>query len=383
MKKKMSLKKTIILIICLICILLFECFIINSVVLNRMDNNNNNLDIDNGSDISDELENYINSTDISNNDFNIYEDKELGIKFKYPKEYTKIIKENDSSNELKKILIYDPLTESKVNVAIEKLNTQSYELENYEKSTIESLKQKYGLNDDEIKIDDKNIKMGDGQAFKIYYNYQGVSIYECTTLIDSTKYVLTYSSKTDIFNKIIGDKIYESFELIKEVSNLESSKENPIELNVWGKASKYIVNSNEGKYKDINVMVTHIIRGEEAKEIVNKNIVDNNLYSIIKEPEATEEWVVVEYKADFENISIPMQGISPTVELNIIGKGKYDAIKYNSSSYYPLTYNISSTDYVQNIIATNTVAFILPVECSNYILKFGSYNNTQMYVQGR
>lgn len=392
MKNGMSIKGIIILTICAYLVLGLEWFTIGMVVayFDSKDNNGANSVIDDIKNISGEFEsNKDNGTAIDESeylDYEVYTNSELGIKFRYPKEFTKVNEEGADKDGYTTVLIYNPSNGNGVNIVVGK-TTGVFSFDSYKKASIDSLKKSYGISENDLEIEDKDVKMGGKKAFKNYYKYQNLNVYQCGTLVGSTEYVLTYSGKDADFEKEVGDKIFNSFEFVDESSSSEksdsqtSSKENPIDLNVWGKASKYVVSGNSS-YQDVNVMVTKITRGEDAKNIV-KEYADTDKYFDYSDPADGEEWVVVEYNVDMQGLKIPSYGISPTLNVSVIGKDKYDIIKYNNKSYSPSIQEVSSDDYVKTTTATNKIAFQLPVGFSDYIIRIGSYDHTQTFVKGK
>ena len=124
-----------------------------------------------------------------------------------------------------------------------------------------------------------------------------------------------------------------------------SSLENPLKVGEWGIASKY--NTNTRSDQNVNVKVTNIIRGDEAKKMAQDYM--NSDYSIYKyeEPEGYQEWVVIEYDVDFADTYVPGElGASPDVNADITGPdGK--AIKYNGITYINSVIEIGSRDYIK------------------------------------
>lgn len=320
-------------------------------------------------------------------DYEVYENSTLGIKFRYPERFTESKEETEGGYTT--VLFYNPETGESVNLVTGD-TTGVFTFDAYEKASISSLKNSYNLTDDDIEIDDKGVTMGGKKGFKNYYVYSGVGIYQCATLKGVTEYVLTYSGPEGIFEKSEGDKIFETFEFIesssstsnstKKSSSVGTSKENAVDVGEWTVASKY--NPNTSGYQDVKVKVTNIVRGDEAKKIV-KEYADSDKYFNYEEPEDAMEWVVIEYDVDMDGIEIPSYGISPTVNVNVVGTDKYDSIKYNGKAYSTLTYEVSSNDYVKTSTASNKVAATLPVGYTDYLIKFGNYNETISYVKGK
>lgn len=323
--------------------------------------------------------------DAEYDDFEIYEDKTLGIRFRYPEEFD--VKNQSTQGGYTTIMFYDDETGSSVNLVTGSI-TQNLTLDEYITSSIAGVKKSNNLEDKDITIVKDNVYMGGKKAFTDSYKVSGVNIYQCATLVSKTEYVLTYGGKDGYFSKEEGDKVFASFEFLDKsnssstsTSNVTSSdKSNAVELNSWCTASKY--NANTGKYDDVKVKVTKITRGNEARtQILDYAKTDE--YFDYDEPDKGEEWVVIDYDVDLSSISIPSYGISPYLTVDIVGTGNKDSVEFNGKKYYPITYRVSSTEFVTNPIASNKIATTLPVGCENYLIEFGAYSHTLGYVKGK
>lgn len=161
----------------------------------------------------------------------------------------------------------------------------------------------------------------------------------------------------------------------------ESSLENPLQVGEWGIASKY--NTETSSDQNVNVRVTNIIRGDEAKEMAKEYM--SRDYSIYKyeEPEAYLEWVVIEYDVDFADTYVPGElGASPNVEADITGPDG-SSVKYNGITYITSTIEIGSRDYIKAKTGSGKILTQIPIGCTDYIIQFGRYNGTTAYFQGK
>ena len=161
----------------------------------------------------------------------------------------------------------------------------------------------------------------------------------------------------------------------------ESSLENPLQVGEWGIASKY--NTETSSDQNVNVRVTNIIRGDEAKEMAKEYM--SRDYSIYKyeEPEAYLEWVVIEYDVDFADTYVPGElGASPNVEADITGPDG-SSVKYNGITYITSTIEIGSRDYIKAKTGSGKILTQIPIGCTDYIIQFGRYNGTTAYFQGQ
>lgn len=161
----------------------------------------------------------------------------------------------------------------------------------------------------------------------------------------------------------------------------ESSLENPLQVGEWGIASKY--NTETSSDQNVNVRVTNIIRGDEAKEMAKEYM--SRDYSIYKyeEPEAYLEWAVIEYDVDFADTYVPGElGASPNVEADITGPDG-SSVEYNGITYITSTIEIGSRDYIKTKTGSGKILTQLPIGCTDYIIQFGRYNGTTAYFQGQ
>lgn len=161
----------------------------------------------------------------------------------------------------------------------------------------------------------------------------------------------------------------------------ESSLENPLQVGEWGIASKY--NTETSSDQNVNVRVTNIIRGDEAKEMAKEYM--SRDYSIYKyeDPEAYLEWAVIEYDVDFADTYVPGElGASPNVEADITGPDG-SSVEYNGITYITSTIEIGSRDYIKTKTGSGKILTQLPIGCTDYIIQFGRYNGTTAYFQGQ
>lgn len=160
-----------------------------------------------------------------------------------------------------------------------------------------------------------------------------------------------------------------------------SSLENPLKVGEWGIASKY--NTNTKSDQNVNVRVSKIIRGDEAKKMAQDYM--NSDYSIYKyeEPKANQEWLVVEYDVDFADTYVPGElGASPNVDGDITGPDGR-SIKYNGITYINSVIEIGSRDYIKTKTGSGKLLTQVPIGCTDYIIDFGTYNGTHAYFQGQ
>lgn len=160
-----------------------------------------------------------------------------------------------------------------------------------------------------------------------------------------------------------------------------STLEDPLQVGEWGIASKY--NTSTSSNQDVNVSVTNIIRGEEARQIAMEYMNSDSSIYVYEEPDAYQEWVVIEYDVDFADTYIPGSiGASPTVEADVTGADG-SSVKYNGITYINQVIEIGSRDYIQGPTGSGKLLTQLPVGYTDYIIQFGRYNGTTAYFQGQ
>ncbi len=188
------------------------------------------------------------------------------------------------------------------------------------------------------------------------------------------------SNLNDVFGGLAN--AVENSSTVESSSNAKtSSLENPLKVGEWGIASKY--NTNTKSDQNVNVRVSNIIRGDEAKKMAQEYM--NSDYSIYKyeEPEAYQEWLVVEYDVDFGDTYVPGElGASPNVQGDVTGPDG-SSVKYNGVSYINSVIEIGSRDYIKTKTGSGKLLTQIPIGCTDYIIDFGTYNGTHAYFQGQ
>lgn len=159
----------------------------------------------------------------------------------------------------------------------------------------------------------------------------------------------------------------------------ESTKENPLEKGTWGIASKYSTESKN--YEDVYVKVTNIIRGEEAKKVV-QDYFNSKSYFKYEEPKEGLEWVVLDYDLDYANFAKSSLGANADVSSSIRGIGNRSSVVYNGTTYILSSRYIGSSDYVKTQTTTGKIAFQMPIGCSDYVIELGSYSGSKAYFKG-
>ncbi len=162
----------------------------------------------------------------------------------------------------------------------------------------------------------------------------------------------------------------------------ESTLENPIAVGEWGISSKY--NTDTKTNQEVKVKATKITRGEEAKNIAKEYLTSGKSIYQYEEPEAYQEWVVIDYDIDFgDTFQMGDLGTSPKVEAKITGLEGL-AVRYNGISYITKVIQMGSSDFVKTKTASGKLLTQLPVGCTDYIIQFGIDSNTAIsYVKGQ
>lgn len=142
-----------------------------------------------------------------------------------------------------------------------------------------------------------------------------------------------------------------------------------LKIGEWGIASKY--SSKNERYEDVNVTVSQMVRGEEAKNIV-KEYTENNTYFAYTEPQEGMEWLVVEYEINFGEYAKGSNGANSDIQTRIKGYGENENIVIGNKTYRTTTQDISRREYTNEEQATGRFATQIPVECEEYVIVFGN-----------
>lgn len=161
----------------------------------------------------------------------------------------------------------------------------------------------------------------------------------------------------------------------------ESSITNPLQIGEWGIASKY--NTNTKGDQNVNIRVTNVIRGEEAKKMAKDYMSSGSSIYKYEDPTAYLEWAVIEYDVDFGNtFQMGELGANPNVNGDITGLDG-TSIKYNGITYISSVIEIGSRDYIKTKTGSGKLLTQLPIGCTDYLIQFGTYNGTNAYIRGK
>ncbi len=203
-------------------------------------------------------------------------------------------------------------------------------------------------------------------------------------ILDQSGLLNTLNNSSDNSNSVTETNTVDNSSTTNEGANgaaRESTLENPVEIGEWSIASKY--NTNTSGNQNVNVRITNVIRGDEAKKMAQDYMSSD--YSIYKyeEPEANLEWAVIEYDVDFADTYVPGElGASPNVEIDITGlDGR--SIKDNGITYFTSVIEIGSRDYIKTKTGSGKALTQLPQGFTDYIIQAGAYGGTIAYTRGK
>lgn len=196
------------------------------------------------------------------------------------------------------------------------------------------------------------------------------------TIFNGVENIMSNGFNTNTTNSVTNTGTQTS----SDVSEAQSStKESPLKIGTWGIASKYSGETRE--YEDIYVKPTKVIRGEEAKKAVQE-FTDKSSFYKYQEPKEGLEWVVIDYDVNFGNFTMPSYGADSRVDTSIKGVGNYSSVNYKGVTYILTTTNIGDSKSVKTKTTSGRVAFQMPIGCTDYIVQFGSYNETNAFYKG-
>lgn len=162
----------------------------------------------------------------------------------------------------------------------------------------------------------------------------------------------------------------------EEKNAKNSSKNKPLKVGEWGTTSKQ---ENIGVYKDAEICVSKIIKGNQAAKMVQ--LWDETNGNQFKDSITGTEWVVVEYEINLKNLSMSKAGNNVSIESKIEGLGNSTSIKYDNKIYEIETLSLNKDEYTTEEVAKGRFAMQLPVNCSNYIIILGD-GEQKAYIKG-
>lgn len=143
--------------------------------------------------------------------------------------------------------------------------------------------------------------------------------------------------------------------------------------------SKY--NANIKKSQDVKVRIEKIIRGEEAKEILNEYN-KNTGYTVDIKKKDEEELLLVEYEIDFMDFDMSDIGTNKDVSAKICQDENKEYIEYNNNIYSPLVEFINNDEFTKEKKAKGKFISTIPEGCTDYKIKIGEKGEHEAYFDG-
>lgn len=187
------------------------------------------------------------------------------------------------------------------------------------------------------------------------------------------------SSKTDSsINTTDETSDVENTESKIEIKNTEvlkgakSSKDKPLSIGKTGICDKY--EASNDTYQKVNVRVNSIIRGDKAKDIVEKYNKENKFVQINELASSSVEYAVIEYDVSLTDGYKADGDVTAALEMNVKGKDGED-LQYKDVIYTLTSTDISNPDAIErNEVQTLKSVFAIPVGCTDYECVFGDSN---------
>lgn len=143
--------------------------------------------------------------------------------------------------------------------------------------------------------------------------------------------------------------------------------------------SKY--NANIKKSQDVKVRIEKIIRGEEAKEILNEYN-KNTGYTVDIKKKDEEELLLVEYEIDFMDFDMSDIGANKDVSAKICQDENKEYIEYNNNIYSPLVEFINNDEFTKEKKTKGKFVTTIPKGCTDYKIKIGEKGEHEAYFDG-
>lgn len=170
------------------------------------------------------------------------------------------------------------------------------------------------------------------------------------------------------------DEDLEKIEEIKVTSiGNESSLSNPLKVGEYGLASKY--NAVISGYKDVDVAITRIYdNSDEIIEEYNSNNPDNKI-----EAKDGYKFVVLDYEVIFFDFETESFGTDVTLDMEVVNTDDSNFIVNDVKQVITINVLSKSTGIVNGDKGTVQVAFMIPKNVENYLIKFGTLEHTIAY----
>ncbi|SHJ26189.1 hypothetical protein SAMN02745163_01596 [Clostridium cavendishii DSM 21758] len=160
----------------------------------------------------------------------------------------------------------------------------------------------------------------------------------------------------------------------------------PLEIGQTGIASK--IAAKDPNLHNSNVSLTNIIRGEEAKKLVDEFNSNHRAVQIAPLESSQLEYAVAEYDItipeDFPH-DIDGPGIEISSEINgLDGEGLvYDGVLYVNTTCDISPKGSENVVLKPNVPGKGRFAFTIPKGCTNYLVLLGEFDGTKAYFKGK
>lgn len=143
--------------------------------------------------------------------------------------------------------------------------------------------------------------------------------------------------------------------------------------------SKY--NPLTKNYEDVKVKIDNIVRGEDAKKIL-ENYNKETEFPVEIEQEDDEEFIIVNYSIDFDKFSMGKNGVSKDIEAKICQNEQRGYIEYNGKIYSPMVQCMNNFEYTKDNIASGKFVTTIPKNFHDYKIKIGVNDQKLFYFDG-
>lgn len=188
-------------------------------------------------------------------------------------------------------------------------------------------------------------------------------------------FIITGCTITIDTNTNTSEKEEKEFEEKEEVVSIgiSSDNDNPLTIGECGIASKY--NVYLGKYKDVDVCLKKIYN--DADSIINAYNTSNPDKSIVLKDKY--KFVVLDYEVIFFDFETESFGDNIRLDVEVLDSNNdffvVDGVKQNIDIYVLE----ESLGIFNGGKGTVKIAFMIPEDITNYLVKFGTYDQTIAY----
>lgn len=154
---------------------------------------------------------------------------------------------------------------------------------------------------------------------------------------------------------------------------LESSVASPLKVGQYGIASKY--NAILEEYKDVDVGITKIY--DNPDEIISDYNLDNP-DNIIEKKDGY-KYVVLDYEVIFYDFETESFGTDVILDMEVLNSDNNNFVTDGVKQVIGINVLEKSTGVVNGERGTVQVAFAIPNDVTNYLVKFGTSEHTIAY----